>query len=105
MMLLLAAIGAAVAVFLLVIILLGKTRSSSGVQQRLGTLSDDGKSKGVFGRFRFLRKAARSAESAAADRLHFLKLRDTYACGQERTVFSAPMGPSHTSPGQRPGYG
>ena len=67
-MLLLAAVGAAVAVFLLVIILLGKTRSSSGVQQRLGTLSDQGSSKGVFGRFGFLRKAARSAESAAADR-------------------------------------
>ena len=41
-MLLLAAVGAATAVFLLVIILLGKTRSTSGVQQRLGTLSDKG---------------------------------------------------------------
>jgi len=67
-MLLLAAVGAAVAVFLLVIILLGKTRSSSGVQQRLGTLADKGSSKGVFGRFGFLRRAARSAETAAADR-------------------------------------
>jgi len=67
-MLLLAAVGAATAVFLLVIILLGKTRSTSGVQQRLGTLSDKGSTKGVFGRFGFLRKAARSAETAAADR-------------------------------------
>lgn len=68
MLLLLAAVGAAVAVFLLIIILLGKTRSSSGVQQRLGNLSAANSSKGIFGRFAFLRRAARSAESAAAQR-------------------------------------
>lgn len=67
-MLLLAAVGAAVAVFLLVIILLGKTRSSGGVQSRLGSLATPTSSKGVFGRFGFLRRAARSAESAASDR-------------------------------------
>jgi tight adherence protein B len=68
MMLLLAAIGAAVAVFLLVIILLGNKRSSGGVQSRLGNLATETPSKGIFGRFAFLRRAARSAESAAADR-------------------------------------
>lgn len=68
MLLLLAAVGAAVAVFLLIIILLGKSRSSSGVQQRLGNLSSANSSKGIFGRFAFLRRAARSAESAAAQR-------------------------------------
>ena len=68
MLLLMAAVGAAVAVFLLIIILLGKTRSSSGVQQRLGSLGNASASKGVFGRFAFLRRAARSAESAAAQR-------------------------------------
>jgi tight adherence protein B len=67
-MVVLAAVAAAVAVFLLAIILFGKTRSSSGVENRLGNLSTTTSSKGVFGRFAFLRRAARSAESAAADR-------------------------------------
>lgn len=67
-MLLLAAIGAAVAVFLLVIILLGKNKSSGGVEGRLGALATPTTSKGVFGRFAFLRRAARSAESAAQSR-------------------------------------
>jgi tight adherence protein B len=68
MMLLLAAIGAAVAIFLLVIILLGKTRTTGGVQNRLGSLATEAPTKGIFGRFAFLRRAARSAETAAADR-------------------------------------
>jgi tight adherence protein B len=68
LLLLLAAVGAAVAVFLLIIILLGKTRSTSGVQQRLGSLGASNQSSGIFGRFAFLRRAARSAESAAAQR-------------------------------------
>ena len=67
-MVILAAVAAAVAVFLLAIILFGKTRSSSGVESRLGNLATTTTSKGVFGRFAFLRRAARSAESAAADR-------------------------------------
>lgn len=66
---LLAAVGAAIAVFLLIVILLGKPRGSGGsVQDRLGSLSDVTSPKGVFGRFGFLRRAARSAESAAANR-------------------------------------
>jgi tight adherence protein B len=68
LMLIFAAVGAAVAVFLLVIILFGKTRSSGGVQQRLGSLSEQDSSKGLFARFGFLRRAARSAESAAESR-------------------------------------
>ncbi len=67
-MVMLAAIAAAVAVFLLAIILFGKTRSSTGVENRLGNLAPTTTSKGVFGRFAFLRRAARSAETAAADR-------------------------------------
>ena len=68
LLLLLAAIGAAVAVFLLVIILFGKSRSTAGVQGRLGSAATTSDSKGLFGRFAFLRRAARSAESAAAER-------------------------------------
>jgi tight adherence protein B len=67
-MVMLAAIAAAVAVFLLAIILFGKTRSSSTVESRLGNLASTTTSKGVFGRFALLRRAARKAESAAADR-------------------------------------
>jgi len=67
-MVILAAVAAAVAVFLLAIILFGKTRSSGGVQDRLGNLATTTTSKGVFGKFAFLRRAARTAESAAADR-------------------------------------
>jgi tight adherence protein B len=68
LMLLLAAVGAAVAIFLIVIILFGKTRTTGGVQQRLGTMDQSDSSKGLFGRFGFLRRAARSAESAADSR-------------------------------------
>ena len=67
-LLILAAAGASIAIFLLVIILLGKPRTSGGVQNRLGSLAETQQSKGVFGRFGFLRRAARSAETAAADR-------------------------------------
>jgi tight adherence protein B len=67
-LLLLAAVGAAVGIFLIIIILFGKTRASGGVQDRLGTLATPESSKGIFGRFSFLRKAARSAESAAEQR-------------------------------------
>jgi tight adherence protein B len=67
-LLILAAVGAAVAIFLLVIILLGKTRTTSGVHNRLGSLSTPTSSKGIFGRFALLRRAARTAESAAAER-------------------------------------
>ena len=69
LLVILAAAGAAIAVFLLIIILLGKPRGAGGsVQDRLGNLSDTSSAKGVFGRFSFLRRAARSAESAAASR-------------------------------------
>jgi len=67
----LAAIAAGVSAFLLIIILFGKSRSSktAGVQGRLGALtSTSDSSKGFFGRFAFLRRAARSAESAAEKR-------------------------------------
>lgn len=65
-MLLLAAIAAGVAMFLLIIILFGKSRSSAGVQDRLGV--PDSAQGGMFSRIPILRKAARSAESAASQR-------------------------------------
>jgi len=65
-----AAVAAALSAFLLIIILFGKSRSSTkaAVQSRLGALSGDKPSGGFFGRFSLLRRAARSAESAAASR-------------------------------------
>jgi tight adherence protein B len=71
LMVLLASLALAISVFLLIIILFGKGRSSStaAVQGRLGS-ADSGTSSsgGFFSRFTFLRKAARSAESAADKR-------------------------------------
>jgi len=67
----LAAIGAAIAMFLLIIILFGstKSRTEASINTRLTSYqSDAGDSSGIFGRFRFLRRAARSAESAAEKR-------------------------------------
>ncbi len=65
-----AAIAAGMSAFLLFIILFGKGRSSTtaSVQSRLWSLSGSSTSKGIFGKFAFLRRAARSAESAAASR-------------------------------------
>jgi len=62
--------AAALSVFLLIIILFGKSRSTSkaAVQSRLGALAGDKSSGGFFGKFSILRRAARSAESAAASR-------------------------------------
>lgn len=70
LMVALASIASAIAMFLLIIILFGKGRSTSGnVQSRLGAVGDgSGSSGGFFARFGFLRKAARSAESAAQKR-------------------------------------
>ncbi|MGI9666027.1 MAG: type II secretion system F family protein [Acidimicrobiia bacterium] len=65
-LLLLAAVAASVAVFLLIVILFGKTRTTSRVENRLGTESTE--KKGLFGKFGFLRRAARSAETAADSR-------------------------------------
>jgi tight adherence protein B len=69
-MVMLASIASAVAMFLLIIILFGKGRSApSSVQNRLGSAGGDGgSSQGFFARFGFLRRAARSAESAAQKR-------------------------------------
>jgi tight adherence protein B len=66
-MVILASVASGIAMFLLIIILFGKGRSSTAaVQSRLGSYGGDtGGSKGFFSRFAFLRKAARSAESAA----------------------------------------
>lgn len=66
-MALLASIGAAIAVFLLIVLLLGGAGASSvSLQSRLSSFGGDSlKSGGFFSRFAFLRKAARSAESAA----------------------------------------
>jgi tight adherence protein B len=66
-MVMLAAVASALAMFLLIIILFGKGRSSSAsVQSRLGAFGGGSQSSGgFFSRFAFLRKAARSAESAA----------------------------------------
>ncbi|MCL1599487.1 MAG: type II secretion system F family protein [Actinomycetia bacterium] len=65
-----AAVAAALSAFLLIVILFGKSRSTSkaAVQSRLGALAGDKSSGGVFGKFSILRRAARSAESAAASR-------------------------------------
>ncbi len=67
LMVMLAAVASALAMFLLIIILFGKGRSSSAsVQSRLGAFGGGSQSSGgFFSRFAFLRKAARSAESAA----------------------------------------
>jgi tight adherence protein B len=65
----LASIASAIAMFLLIIILFGKGRSSSAsVEGRLGPAGGGKASSGFFARFGFLRKAARSAESAAEKR-------------------------------------
>lgn len=66
-----AAIAGGLAMFLLIVILFGSARSrtEASINSRLetyGARSDD--SGGIFSRFRFLRKAARSAESAAQKR-------------------------------------
>lgn len=66
-MLLLAAIAAGVAIFLLIVILFGKSRSTAGVERRLGADASVS-SGGLFGKVGFLRRAARSAESAAQER-------------------------------------
>ena len=65
-----AAVAAALSAFLLIVILFGKSRSTSkaAVQSRLGALAGDKSSGGFFGKFSILRRAARSAESAAASR-------------------------------------
>ncbi len=70
LMVILAAVASSLAMFLLVIILFGKGRSSSmNMQSRLGVYGDDsGSSSGFFSRIAFLRKAARSAETAAEKR-------------------------------------
>lgn len=68
---LLAAIAAGVAMFLLIIILFGSTRSKTeaSINTRLATYgADASNSSGLFSRFRILRRAAKSAETAAAKR-------------------------------------
>lgn len=68
---LIAAAAAGVGAFLLLIILLGSVtgRRDATLKSRLGSYATDtGGSSGVLGRFRFLRRAANKAESAAADR-------------------------------------
>ena len=70
LMVIFAAVGAALSAFLLIVILFGKSRSSTkaGVQSRLGALGGASSSSGFFGKFSILRRAARSAENAAASR-------------------------------------
>ncbi len=66
----LAAIAASLAAFLLIIILFAKSGSSTSVvHTRLSSVGGgSGSSSGFFSRFAFLRRAARSAESAAESR-------------------------------------
>lgn len=66
----LAAAAAAFAAFLLIIILFGKPASTrtAAVRGRLGSLAGAEEQKGLFGRFRFLRRAAAQAEEAAERR-------------------------------------
>ncbi len=71
LMVMLAAAASGLAMFLLIIILFGNSRSSASaaVRGRLGGHgSGDKDSAGFFSRFAFLRRAARSAESAAEKR-------------------------------------
>lgn len=66
-----AAIAGGLAVFLMVIVLFGsmKLRSEAAVGARLATYGlTPGRSLGLFGRFRFLRRAASSAEAVARER-------------------------------------
>lgn len=66
-----AAIAGGVAIFLLIVILFGSSRSrtESSINTRLATYGAGGDvDDGIFSKFRFLRKAARSAESAAEKR-------------------------------------
>jgi tight adherence protein B len=65
-LIILGAIAAGVGVFLLLVILLGGGRNSrdAGISSRLGSYgSSQGKSSGFFGRFGFMRRAAKSADS------------------------------------------
>lgn len=65
------AIAGAISVFLLILILLGsaKNRTDPSIGTRLATYGDGSGGKvGVFSKFRFLRKAASSAETAAQKR-------------------------------------
>jgi tight adherence protein B len=71
LLVLLAAIAGGIAMFLLIVILFGSTRSrtDASINTRLMSYqSDAAGASGIFSRFRFLRKAARSAESAAERR-------------------------------------
>jgi tight adherence protein B len=71
MLLIVGAVAAGVAAFLLIIILFGKAASSrtAQVRGRLGSLeSPDESARGLFGRFRLLRRAASRAEGMAEDR-------------------------------------
>jgi tight adherence protein B len=67
LMVILASVASGIAIFLLIIILFGKGRSSTAaVQGRLGSDgSETQKTGGFFSRFAIFRKAARSGESAA----------------------------------------
>ena len=67
---LLAALAAGIAMFLLAIVLLGSSQTTSrSVQTRIASLvSSEEKSSGFFSRFGFLRRAAQTAESAAQKR-------------------------------------
>jgi tight adherence protein B len=67
----LSAVAGAVSVFLLIVILLGSSKSTpdGSLNERLATYGGDQESGGsIFSKFRFLRKAASSAESAAEER-------------------------------------
>jgi tight adherence protein B len=71
LLVLLAAIAGGVAMFLLIVILFGSTRSKqeASINTRLASYGADAQgSTGIFSRFRFLRRAAKSAETAAAKR-------------------------------------
>ena len=70
LMVMLASAASGIAVFLLIIILFGKGRTSSAhVQSRLGAYGGDSESSGGFiSRFAFLRRAAGKAERAAEKR-------------------------------------
>ncbi len=70
-LIILAAIAAGLGVFLLLVILFGggKTKRDAAISGRLGSYGQkEQKQSGIFGRFRFLRRAAASADSYAENR-------------------------------------
>ncbi len=70
LLLIVAAVTAGVGAFLLIVILFGRptTSRTAAVRGRLGSAYGEEEAKGIFGKFRILRRAASRAEGVAEDR-------------------------------------